>query len=116
MKMNILVFVTPPPIYHIQMNAYVVQVFFCVIKTNIVNIIKFDLIKIRLNNFRCFLLSTHFLIFMQQDFIHRTVKNTIIILLPAKIISWCGIGTVVLSRYTYNIIKTKVSHDLAFIL
>ena len=43
------------------------KVFFSVFKTHIVNMIEFNLIKIRLNMFRYSLLRTYFLIIMQQD-------------------------------------------------
>ena len=89
--------------------------FFGVFKTHIVNMIKSVLIKIRLNVFRCFLCNTYILIFMQEDFIHRTIKDNIILLLPVKFIYWYGIVTAFLSRYYFNILITKVSQYLALI-
>ena len=73
------------------------------------------LIKIRLNIFRCFLLSTYYFILMHQDFIHWTANNIIILLIPVKFISWYRIFPVVLSMYDFNIIRTKVSHELELI-
>ena len=89
--------------------------FFIVFNTYIVNMIKLVLIKIRLNIFRCFLHSTYSFIFMKQDFIHFTIKNIIIILLPVKFISWYRIMPVSLSRYDFNVIRTKFSQYLALI-
>ena len=89
--------------------------FFFVINTHIVNLIDFSFIKIRFNIFVCFLLSTYFLVFMKDDFIHCTVNNSIILFLYVKFISWFSIVPVVLSRCTFNILRTKVSQDLAFI-
>ena len=91
------------------------NIFFSVFNTNNVNLIEFTFIGIILNMFRWFLLSTYFLIFMQQDFIYCTVNNGIIILLPVQFISWYGIVPAVLSRSNFNIIRTKVSQDLALI-
>ena len=77
--------------------------------------IKFVLMKIRLNIFRCFVCSTYFLIFMQQDFILCTINNSILLLLSVKFLSWYGIVPTVLVRSDFNIIRTKCSQDLLFI-
>ena len=97
------------------MHSYFLQGFFCVIKTHIVDMIDFDLIKIRFNIFVCSILSTYFLVFFQEDFINYTVNNSIILLIPIKFISWCGIVTAVLSRPTFIILGTNFSQDLSFI-
>ena len=90
--------------------------FFRVFKTNIVNLIKLVLIKTRLKNFSCFLQSTYYFILVQKYFIHCTTNNSIIILLPVKFISCYGIAPVALSRSYFDILRSKVSQDLAFIL
>ena len=85
------------------------EFFFGVFKTHIVIMIEFVLIKIILEISRCFLRSTYFLIFMNQDFIHYTINNIIIILLPVKFISWYWIMPAVIIRYAVNILRTQVS-------
>ena len=92
------------PMYYIILEFY-----------RTVNPMKFVLIKIRLNIFRCFLCSTHFLILIQQDFIHCSIDNIMIILLSIKLISCYGIMPTVLLRSSISIIITKVSQDLTFI-
>ena len=77
--------------------------------------IEFALIKIWFNIFMCFLLSTYFLVFLQEDFINCTVKNSFIFLLTVKCHLVFDIVPMVLSRPTFSIIRTKVSQDLAFI-
>ena len=47
---------------HIQTYAYIIQFFFCVFKTHIVDLIWLIIIKFRLNIFRLLLLSTYFLV------------------------------------------------------
>ena len=101
--------------YCIQTHAYVFQVLFYVFKTHIVDLINFTLIKIRFNVFMCFLLSTCFIIFMQDDFIHCNVNNSIILLMPGKFLSWYGIGPFFLIRSTFTTLRKKFSQDLAFI-
>ena len=44
--------------------------FSCVVKDHIVELIDFILVKIRFNVFMCFVLSTIFFTFVQEDFIH----------------------------------------------
>ena len=54
--------------------------------------------------------SQHLLFFlMQEDFIHCTVNNSSILLLPVKFISVCGIVPVVLSRNSFIIVIIKFS-------
>ena len=89
--------------------------FFFVFKTHIVNLIKSVLIKTRHNIFRCFLHSTYFFTIMQQDFIHCTINNIIILLMTVKFLSWCHIVPTFLIRYFPSIIRTKFSQDLASI-
>ena len=78
--------------------------------------IQFLPIKNRLNIFICLFLSTYFLVFMKEDFIHFTVNNSIIPLIYVKFISVCMNLPTVLSRPTFIILITKVSQDLAFVL
>ena len=73
---------------------------FCVFKTHNVDLIQLVLIKIRFNIFMCSLLSTYFLIFLQEYFINCTVNDIIFLLLPVKFISVCGIVPAVFSRPT----------------
>ena len=80
--------------------------FFSIFKTHIVNLIKFFVIKIRLNILMWFLHRTYLLIVTNQDFIHCNINNIIILLLTVKFISWYGIFTTVLimstEKNTYN--------------
>ena len=89
--------------------------FFCLFKAHIFDLIHFVLIKIRFNIFMWSFLITYFLVFLQEDFIHWNVNNSIIILLPVKYIYVCGIVLVVLIRNDFSILITKVSQGLAFI-
>ena len=89
--------------------------FFFVVKTHIVNLIEFILVKFRFNIFMCFLPGTYFLIFMQENFVNCTVNNSIIIFIPVKVLTWYRIVPVVLSRYNFKILLTKVSQYLKFI-
>ena len=91
------------------------KLFFIIIKTHVVNMIKFVLIIIIFQKFRCFFSSTYFFSFMGQDFIHRTINSGIIFLLLFKFISWYRIIPTVLSRINFHLLITKGSHDLAFI-
>ena len=60
--------------------------------------------------------SQHLLfILLKDDFIPYIADNSIILFLPVKFLYWYGIVPTVLSRYTFNILKTKFSQDLAFI-
>ena len=52
---------------------------------------------------------------MRKYFIHCTINNSTILLMPVKIISWYGIFPEVLSRYAFNILRNKFSQDLALI-
>ena len=90
--------------------------FFCVIKTHINDMVEFVLIKIRFNFFIFSLPGNYFFIFLQENFIHCTVNNRIFLLMPVKFISWHGIIPAVLSGTCFNILRTKFSQDLAFIL
>ena len=61
-------------------------------------------------------LITNFIIFLHEDFIHCMINNSIFIFLSVKFIYVCGIVPAVLNRPNFNILRTKVSQDLAFIL
>ena len=74
--------------------------FFFVFKTHNVDLIQIVLIKIRFNILVCSLLSTYFFIFLQEYLINCTVTDSIILLLPVKFISVCGIMPAVFSRPT----------------
>ena len=63
----------------------------------------------------CSLLSTYFLVFLQDYFIHFTVKNKIILFLPVKFIPWLWIVPAVIRRPTISILRTEISQDLAFV-
>ena len=52
------------------------------------------------------------LIFMQEYLIHCAVNNIIIFLLLVRIIFCYGILPPVIMRYNFNVLRTKVSHDL----
>ena len=81
--------------------------FFIIIKTHTINLIQLVLIKTRFNDFMCFLFSNYFLTSLQEYFINRTVKNIIILFLPAKFISVFGIATAVLIRPDFIILRKK---------
>ena len=89
--------------------------FFCIINTHIIDLIHLVLIKIRFNIFIWFPPNTYFSVSLHEYIINCTVNKRIILLMTVKFISVCGIVSVVLSRPTFNILRTKVSQDLALI-
>ena len=90
-------------------------IFFLVIKTYIVNLIQIILIYIRLNIFMCFIFSTYFIIFVQKDFIHCMINDSIFLLLYVKFISGRGIVLVVLGRDAFRVLRTILPQYLALI-
>ena len=62
------------------------------------------------------LFSTYFIIFLQEYSLCCLFNNSIVLLMSIKLPYVCRIFPAVLSRYTFRIIITKVSQDLAFIV
>ena len=100
-------------LFKLTLTAF--KFFFCVFNTHISNLIQFVLINLSFDIFMFSLLNTYFLILLQENFIHFTFNNSIILLLPIKFSPICGIVPAVFSSPTFSILRTKVSQDLAFI-
>ena len=99
----------------IQTHAYIIRDLFCIFKTHIIDLIQLVLIKIRFNVLMWSLLSTYFLVLLQEYFINCTVNDIIILLLSVKFPPVYDIVPVELSSPIFIILKTNVYKDLAFI-
>ena len=91
------------------------NLFSCFFKTHIIYLIRFVPIKIRFNIFMCSLFINYFLVLLQYYFINCTFNNSISLLMSVKFISVCRIAPTVLIMPSFVILRTEVSHDLAFV-
>ena len=85
--------------------------FFCV-KTHIIYLIDFILIKTRFNILICSIIRIYFLVFLKEDFIHCTVSNIIITLLPVIFLSWYRIVPTVLRGLILTYLEPKSPRTL----
>ena len=94
---------------HIKMHTYVIKGFLQCLQDSYC---QYDRVQSHQNQTQYVqVLTSQNLLFDYHaaGFIHCNVNNKIILLLPVKFLSWYGIVPTALIRYTFNILRTRIS-------